>query len=104
MELYHGAHTEYTLHLGQDYTDDEYAAGWYAQDGEVAIIELDTAGLVIVEADDGYNPNTHGDGGYAADIVMYWDSTDSGRELRAYRLMTEAALAAVTVIEVIPSE
>ena len=105
MKLYHGAHTAYTVHIGQCYTDDKDCAKAYADGGQLATVEINTDGLSVVEVaaydrdedfaygDDRRNP-------IGCDVAVYDDEDIHGNALVTYRLMTAAALAAVTVAKI----
>lgn len=104
MRLYHGAHTEYTLHVGQCYTDSETAASRYAGYGEMAEVAISLDGLTVLEID-GYDsdtdvaPGDDGENENGADVIIYDDQDENGREHVTYRLMSPKAIAAVEIIE-----
>lgn len=114
MKAYHGNADELVLHPGFCVTEDEGIAadyGTYASssEGRVHTVELDLDGLTVVELDEGHdwdanvapgdNGETYADeDGNAADVIIFADATAYGREHETYRLMTPAALAAVTLI------
>jgi hypothetical protein len=105
MELYHGAHTDFTLHTGICFTDSVMVAANYAgMNGEVGIIEADLSGLEVVDLGLGYNHDENvaaGDDGedLGADVLIYDDEDINGRIHTTWRLMTEAAVAKVTIVE-----
>ncbi len=100
MKLYHGAHTEYTLHIGQCYTDDKECALAYGS--HLGKIELDLDDLTIAHVagydrdedfaygDDGENPE-------GCDVAVYDDEDIYGNGFKTYRLMTQAAIDAATI-------
>ena len=112
--FFHGAHTSYTLHEGQCYTDDiavalRYCAG--GRNGRVARVDIDLSGLVVEECE-GYDhdendcPADCEDFRAAAaargvDVLRYEDEDDTGRRHDCYRLVSPKALAAVTVKRVL---
>ena len=101
MRLHHGAHTEYVLHVGQCYTDDERSAEIYANGGSVATIEIDLSDLIVVEVED-YDHDDNmapGDDGKTrgADVLIYQDEDERGRTHTTYRLMTRAAVATARI-------
>jgi len=109
MRAYHGNHeSAVVLHPGLCLTESddavrEYGRPGYHRPGWVHTLELDldALGLIIV-AMDGYDHDANvapgDDGDYCgADVLVYDDETDTGRRHGTYRLMTPAALAAVTV-------
>jgi len=106
--LYHGAHTAYSLHIGQCYTDDVDAARDYqGKRGTLVTIEIDLSGLVVVEVA-GYDhdadeaPADRDAEALAAelgaDVIVYADETARARQHRTWRLLTPRALDAVTVV------
>lgn len=105
MELYHGAHSGYTLHDGQCYTDDLTTAEHYARGGAIATVELDLTGLVVEDLGVGFD---HDDPGMSigdlyegnADVIIYDDEDGRGRRHTTYRIMSDAAVAAVTILEI----
>lgn len=102
--LYHGAHTSYTLHIGQCYTDDSGAAESYAsqgRDGELVAIEIDMSDLVVttVEGYDRDEDEAAGDRDISAfaghDIIRYTDEDLRGQPHDTWRLVSDKALAAI---------
>lgn len=107
ITLYHGAHTKYALHVGQCYTPERDSAEAYALGrGVVAEIELCLDGLRVVELDHGYDRETNDAPAdldpaaaaveHSADVVIFSDEDDRGREHTTYRLLTPAAVSAIT--------
>lgn len=106
--MYHGKAGAMALHPGLCLTDDADAAAEYARycfaAGEARLVHtvtLDLDGLTVVEVD-GYDRDANwapGDGGeYTdADVIVYIDETIGGNSHTTWRLMSPAALAAVTV-------
>lgn len=91
-------------------TDDETAAAHYARaGGTIAVVEVDLAALNTVEVD-GYNRDENetpadsaafrarhaADG---ADLLVYSDETDGGREHTTWRIVSPSAIAAVRVVD-----
>lgn len=100
-ELAHGAHTRYTPHVGQCYTDDDMSARHYAgQHGQVAWISLDLDGLSVLQLDHGYDREANeapGDNGedYGADVIIYEDEDGHGFSHTTWRLMTKRAVESI---------
>ena len=106
--MFHGTDNEaLPVHEGLCLTPREDAAEDYARnaagyDGRLHEVSLDLDGLTVLEAA-GYDRDANracGDGteAYGADVLVFTDESPKGREHLTYRLMTAAALAAVTVI------
>jgi hypothetical protein len=106
--LHHGAHTKFSLHIGQCFTDDRSAADSYAcqgRAGEIATISADFDGLRVVELDAGYDRDANSAPGdddaaelaaeHGADVIIYDDEDIRGQSHRCWRLLTEAALGAI---------
>lgn len=106
--LYHGAHTAYSPHVGQCYTDDVDAARDYCQgeSGTLATIEIELSGLVVVEVA-GYDHDTDEAPAdrdaealaaeLGADVIVYADETERARQHRTWRLLTQRAVDAVSI-------
>lgn len=104
---YHGSHNlNVTLHNGICLTDDEDVARTYAgYDGHVLAIEVDEHSLNILDCE-GYDHDENtapGDDGDSrgADALRYEDEDEMGREHMTLRLMSEYALSAAKIIEVV---
>lgn len=104
--FYHGAHTRFAIHPGLCITDDRDAAEVYASfRGEIATLEIDLSGLRVVEVA-GYDHDSNtaaGDDGATvdgADVLVFGDADERGRQHRTWRLMTAAAVARVVVVSV----
>lgn len=102
LTLFHGAHTAYVPHVGQCYTPDERAAEIYADHGRGVIseVKLDLTGLRVVEVepydwDADEAPGDRRRQRYKADVIVYQDATETGREHLTYRLMSKRAVAAI---------
>ncbi len=105
--MYHGNAGKLGLHTGLCLADDPDIAYDYAAATAggydlryVHTVELDLDGLRVVEVagydrDDNVAPGD-GDDTYGADVMVYDDETITGRAHRTWRLMTPAALAALT--------
>lgn len=103
-ELYHGAHTRFSLHVGQCFTDRLASAVVYQGScGYLAEVAINLDGLTVVSVES-YDRDTNtavGDSAAdvaTADIVEYDDEDERGCRHRTWRIMTERALAAVTVV------
>jgi len=99
--LHHGAHTAFTLHIGQCWTEDESDALTYGE--HLGTVELDMSGLVVRELDEGYDRDedeSPGDRGqdYGADVIVYDDETPRGQAHTTYRIMTQRGVDAATII------
>lgn len=102
--MFHGNHEAgITLHPGLCLTDDDDAARDYGRGsrGWVHALDVDLDGLTVTETD-GYDHDANeAPGDYdlslGADIIVFWDETDDARRHQTWRLLTPAALAAVTV-------
>jgi hypothetical protein len=103
--MYHGNYeSTAVLHPGLCLTDDDDLARDYGRGsrGRLHALDVDLAGLTVADLADGYDhdentaPGDDGQG-FGADVIVFWDETDAGRRHRTWRLMTPAALAAVTV-------
>lgn len=108
--LYHGSHRgELVLHLGLCLTSDEDAARVYGgyDDENVYGLTLDLTGLTVLHVDtdddaydrdeqrwpgDDNDPTCYGD----ADVIVYDDEDECGNRHDTYRLLTPAALAAIS--------
>lgn len=113
--IYHGSADEVTLHIGLCLTPGDEAAADYARyaslgdgRGRIHRLELNWDGLTVVELDEGHDWDSNtapGDGGEEyrdeagnlADVIVFTDATAYGRRHETIRLMTDKALAAVTV-------
>lgn len=108
IDVYHGAHSAYVNHIGQCWTDEELSAEFYAGDsGFLAIGILDMSRLVVIEFSpgEGYDRDTDtapGDDNdnYGADVLIYGDEDPRGNYHVTWRLMTQAAIDAIEVVEV----
>ena len=113
MTLYHGAHTRFALHVGQCWTPCERAAQAYADgSGIVVEAELDLDGLDVWECE-GYDrdaDNAPGDSlasleewdlptAGSIDVIIFDDEDMYGRPHKTYRLMSELAVARLTVAQ-----
>lgn len=111
--MYHGNADELALHKGLCLAGENAAADYarYASSvsGRVHRIEFDLAGLVVVELGGGHdwdsdeapgdNAEEYRDGaGNIADVITFADGTAFGRAHETWRLMTDKALAGVTVV------
>lgn len=105
--MHHGAHTRFALHLGLCVTDDEDVARVYGGKGELATVSVALDGLTVVEVP-GYDRETDeapGDraadraaiAATGADVLVFDDEDARGRSHRTWRLVSDRALAAVTV-------
>ena len=108
--LYHGSHTgTITLHEGICLTAQRDVAERYAgRLGVVGEIDIDLDSLVVVRvagydhdanyapADDDEFRAAHRAAG--VDVLVYDDEDESGREHACYRLISDRALAACTVL------
>lgn len=110
--MYHGKDGDLVLHEGICFTDDEDIAANYAvylsAGTAVHVVAIDLSGLSVVEVD-GYDRDENvapGDGGdtYGADVIIFDDEAVNGQAHRTWRLMTPAALAAVTVTGCLDTE
>lgn len=109
MKLYHGSHRgELSIHEGLCLTPDLDVAERYAgRLGEVFEVEIDLSALTVVEVP-GYDHDTNeapaDDASYraaraaeGADVLVYEDEDERGREHKCYRLVSERAMASVLV-------
>lgn len=103
--MYHGNGSRLALHTGLCLTDDLRSARDYASydhaDGVVHTVEVDLHGLRVVEVD-GFDRDENLAAGddftaFDADVIVYTDETITGRAHRTWRLMSDAALTAVTL-------
>lgn len=114
LTLYHGAHTRFALHVGQCFAPDERSAESYADgSGIVAEIDLSLDGLDVWEVD-GYDWDTDTAPGDSldslaeyglpidgsVDVIIYDDADQYGRRHKTYRLLSERAVAAVSIVSV----
>lgn len=104
--LVHGSRTAPTLHAGQCWTDDTDSATTYAGPGGwLTYVEIDLAGLVVREVP-GYDrtadvaPGDDGDA-HGADVLVYEDEDQHGRQHRTWRLMTPAAVGRVASVRAV---
>jgi len=112
MKLYHGnTDKTLTLHVGLCLTDDEDSAANYSyRSGVVHTVVLDFRDLTVVEVEDGFDYDAVvavGDDGATingADVLEYEDCDTFGRTHATWRLMTPAALAALTVVGATPAD
>lgn len=105
--LWHGtAEAELPLHEGLCLAETESAADGYRRYNRgryVHAVILDFEGLRVMELDDRYDrdantaPADADPRDYDADVIIFTDETPDGKEHATYRLLTAAALAAVTV-------
>lgn len=103
--MYHGSSSPVlVLHEGLCLTDDPERAAEYAYNsGYVHEVEIDLDALSEVEAegewdhDEAAARSDFDAPDYGADVITYDDESPWGRGHRTWRLMTPAALAAVTV-------
>jgi len=111
LELYHGAHTKFTPHVGICLTDDPDAARAYAQQGssgEIAQVHLDLSNLHVYDVE-GYDRDSNdapGDDGQTidgADVLVYQDEDEMGRQHMTWRLMSPDAVKAMHVEQVVPA-
>jgi hypothetical protein len=110
MRMFHGSSSQtLALHEGLCLAEDENIARDYAiytsGDSYLHDLELSFAGLTVTELDEGYDRDANiapADLDPSAfpgtDIITFTDETITGREHVTYRLLTPAALAAVTVM------
>ena len=110
MQLFHGAHTQFNLHLGQCFCREEEVARVYATSrGTVTEINLDLSDLTVVEVE-GYDRDADysiGDKGSEivnADVIEFIDEDARGTQHRTWRLMSPKALAAVVVVDATDDE
>lgn len=107
--MFHGSSSQtLDLHQGLCFTDDEDSARDYANAAysthmlHTADINLTGLTLTEISGDWDRDENTAASdfgGGYdGADIIVYDDETPMNRRHATYRLMTPAALAAVTIV------
>ena len=105
MKVFHGAHTKFALHVGLCLTDDRDVAAVYATSrGVVQEMYLDMSDLSVVEIDgydrdSDYAPGDNPGDDYAADILIYRDEDARGIQHKTWRIWSEKALAALTLIE-----
>lgn len=108
MRMFHGSSSQtVALHDGLCLTDEDDAARDYANAAYgthyLHTVTIDLAVLTVteIEGDWDRDENTAASdfgGGYdGADVIVYDDETPMNRRHVTYRLMTRAALAAVTV-------
>jgi len=105
--MYHGSSSQTpALHEGLCLAEDDDAARDYAfaacQAHYLHTVDIDLTGLVVIDAPGDWDrdENTAASdfgGSYGADVIVYDDETPVNRRHVTYRLMTPAALAAVTV-------
>jgi len=108
VELYHGSHNRImgtgAAHVGICLTDDYDVACRYAtQRGTVYVAEISFADLVVVEVD-GYDRDSDvapgDDGEYPeADVLVFEDEDERGNWHMTWRLVSDAAVAAVVLVE-----
>lgn len=105
--MFHGAHSKYSKHLGQCWTDEELSAEFYGGKGELAFGILDLSRLVVIEFSpgEGYDRDTDtapGDDNcnHGADVLIYGDEDPRGNYHVTWRLMTQTAIDAIEVVEV----
>jgi hypothetical protein len=108
MRMFHGSSSQtLELHQGLCLTDDEDSARDYAfaafATHMLHTADVELAGLVVIDApgdwdrDENTAASDNGDD-YGADVIVYDDETPMNRRHVTYRLLTPAALAAVTVV------
>lgn len=119
--MYHGNGDSLVLHRGLCLTDAPHSAASYARaeavNGETPMlhtIELDGSMVTIerLAGWDRYENTAPGDAGEQhldeygnpVDVLIFTDEDWDGIQHRTYRLMTDDALAAVTVVESRPIE
>ena len=103
-DLFHGAHTAFSAHEGQCWTDCDEAANRYAQhSGPVAYMALDLSELTVEECE-GYDYDENSAPADSAefraaaaargvDVLVYDDCDEQGQEHTCYRLVSERAVA-----------
>ena len=107
MELFHSTNkANFTLHIGQCYTDwDEAAMRYTDGEGLLALVEIDLDELNVVEVE-GYDrdeneaPGDHGTDFGDIDVIVYEDEDPHGREHTTWRIVSARALAAIKIIDV----
>lgn len=104
MQAFHGAHTAYTLHLGQCWTDEADIADSYAgRNGVIMEATIDLSGLDMVEVD-GYDrdadeaPGDMDVDAFDCDVIVYDDEDMFGTQHTTWRLVSERAVAAVALV------
>ena len=104
---YHGSHNgNTTMHHGICLTDDYDVACVYAgKHGAVVEVEMNLSGLSVATMDayDHDENDAPGDDGnnHGADVLEYEDEDERGTVHDTIRLMTDAALARVTSVEIV---
>lgn len=122
MTGYHGtSQASWDIHVGACLATDEdvaanYAAEWAtaARPGRVFQVEIDLAGLTVVEAAAGDRDAATWAGDSAAsvaayvaagaDVLVYDDEDYRGRSHETYRLVSERAMASARVVAVLSDE
>lgn len=113
--MYHGKAGDLELHPGLCLTDDFDIAADYAiygsfGDGKaVHTVEIDLTGLTVVEVEDfDRDENFAAGDDYTAfggaDIIVYKDETIRGQAHTTWRLMSDAALAALRPVSTTDTE
>ena len=111
MQAYHGGHSGFSLHNGQCFVAEPARAlaycGSLRRNAAIASVDIDLDALTVEECD-GYNHDedeTPSDcpeyrARFAArgvDVLVYDDEDERGQTFRCYRLISDAAIEAVTV-------
>lgn len=104
MMLYHGSKKDaLNFHIGICFASDIDTAESYARGGNVFCVEIDLNDLVVIEVDsyDHDDDTAIGDNGEFpdADVIIYEDEDYSGYEHITYRIVSEKALASITIDE-----
>ena len=107
---YHGSHNGNTaMHHGICLTDDYDVACVYAgKQGVVVEVEMSLSGLSVAsmgayDHDENDAPGDDGDD-HGVDVLEYEDEDERGTTHDTVRLMTDAALAAVTSVEIVADD
>lgn len=110
IELFHGAHTGWAAETGTCLTPDFAVAERYAKgSGIVVRVALDTDALVVRRLVVGYDRETNTAPGddvselieleaAGVDVIVYRDEDEHGRSHTTYRLVSDRAVAACSVI------
>lgn len=106
--MYHGTSSAaLPIHEGLCLTSDddrarEYAAACYGT-RYVHEVTIDLAGLAVTDLDEGYDrdaneaPADADPASFGCDVIIFADETPHGHHHTTWRLLTTAALAAITV-------
>jgi hypothetical protein len=109
MRMFHGSSSDtVALHQGLCLTDADDAARDYANAAwgthYLHTVDIDLDGLTVADAPEDWDRDENtaasdNGGDYdGADIIVYGDETPMNHRHVTYRLMTPAALAAVTIV------